>query len=239
MKCTVNSRQWRGQKQGDATVRRALVRRDSPDSRSTAAIVRSSPRSQVIAAGRVVPSPGCVSAAANVPTEPSRLLTRALRARLSSAGPAVVRHGPERQLFDFPPRTFSDPNDLLSYPIPDAVVRSHVDSRLCPKQINVTINIASVRSVLDLGEFANSPRGAHRLRRRARDRSDHPRHRPARDLARGRGALHLARGRRRPASRLAADHVRPAVLRAQISSSTSPIRSRSLRLNDPFHAPSP
>jgi hypothetical protein len=55
---------------------------------------------------------------------------------------------------------FSDPNDLLSYPIPDAFVRDHVDSRLCPKQVNVTINIAHVRSVLGLGEFAN-PLTAH------------------------------------------------------------------------------
>jgi hypothetical protein len=55
---------------------------------------------------------------------------------------------------------FSDPNDLLSYPIPDAFVRDHVDSRLCPKQVNVTINIAPVRSVLGLGELAN-PLSAH------------------------------------------------------------------------------
>jgi hypothetical protein len=55
---------------------------------------------------------------------------------------------------------FSDPNDLLSYPIPDAFVRDHVDSRLCPKQVNVTINITPVRSVLGLGDFAN-PLAAH------------------------------------------------------------------------------
>jgi hypothetical protein len=55
---------------------------------------------------------------------------------------------------------FSDPNDLLSYPIPDAFVRDHVDSRLCPKQVNVTINIAPVRSILGFGEFAN-PLAAH------------------------------------------------------------------------------
>jgi hypothetical protein len=55
---------------------------------------------------------------------------------------------------------FSDPNDLLSYPIPDAFVREHVDSRLCPKQVNVTINIAAVGSVLGVGEFAN-PLSAH------------------------------------------------------------------------------
>jgi hypothetical protein len=55
---------------------------------------------------------------------------------------------------------FSDPNDLLSYPIPDAFVRDYVDSRLCPKQVNVTINIAPVSSLLGLGEFAN-PMAAH------------------------------------------------------------------------------
>jgi hypothetical protein len=55
---------------------------------------------------------------------------------------------------------FSDPNDLLSYPIPDAFVRDHVDSRLCPKQVNVTINIAPVRSILGVGELAN-PLAAH------------------------------------------------------------------------------
>jgi hypothetical protein len=55
---------------------------------------------------------------------------------------------------------FSDPNDLLSYPIPDAFVRDHVDSRLCPKQVNVTINITPVSAVLGLGEFAN-PLAAH------------------------------------------------------------------------------
>jgi hypothetical protein len=55
---------------------------------------------------------------------------------------------------------FSDPNDLLSYPIPDAFVQDHVDSRLCPKQVNVTINIARVSSVLGMGEFAN-PLAAH------------------------------------------------------------------------------
>jgi hypothetical protein len=55
---------------------------------------------------------------------------------------------------------FSDPNDLLSYPIPDAFVRDHVDSRLCPVQVNVAINIAPVRSLLGFGEFAN-PLVAH------------------------------------------------------------------------------
>jgi hypothetical protein len=55
---------------------------------------------------------------------------------------------------------FSDPNDLLSYPIPDRFVRDHVDSRLCPRQVNVTINVASVTDVIGLGQFAN-PLAAH------------------------------------------------------------------------------
>ena len=55
---------------------------------------------------------------------------------------------------------FSDPNDLLSYPIPDRFVREHVDSRLCPRQVNVTINIAPVTSLLGVGDFAN-PMAAH------------------------------------------------------------------------------
>jgi hypothetical protein len=55
---------------------------------------------------------------------------------------------------------FSDPNDLLSYPIPDRFVRDYVDSRLCPKQDNVTINVAPVTDVIGLGQFAN-PLAAH------------------------------------------------------------------------------
>ena len=39
-------------------------------------------------------------------------------------------------------------------------MRDHVDSRLCPKQVNVTINIAPVSDLLGLGEFAN-PLAAH------------------------------------------------------------------------------
>jgi hypothetical protein len=55
---------------------------------------------------------------------------------------------------------FSDPNDLLSYPIPDRYVRHYVDSRLCPRQVNVTVNVARVADLVGLGEFAN-PLAAH------------------------------------------------------------------------------
>lgn len=55
---------------------------------------------------------------------------------------------------------FSDPNDLMSYPVPDRFAENHVDSRLWPAVTNVTINIAAVSSVLGLGDAAN-PLAAH------------------------------------------------------------------------------
>lgn len=55
---------------------------------------------------------------------------------------------------------FSDPNDLMSYPIPDQFADRHVDSRLCPSVTNVTINVVSVNSLLGLGDVAN-PLSAH------------------------------------------------------------------------------
>ena len=55
---------------------------------------------------------------------------------------------------------FSDPNDLLSYPIPDDFVRYGIDSRLCPKVVNVSLNIARVTQVFRGDGFAN-PLTAH------------------------------------------------------------------------------
>lgn len=55
---------------------------------------------------------------------------------------------------------FSDPNDLMSYPVPDRFAETHIDSRLCPLVTNVTINVAAVTSILGLGGVAN-PLGAH------------------------------------------------------------------------------
>ena len=50
---------------------------------------------------------------------------------------------------------FNDPNDLMSYPVPDLFAERYIDSRLCPDMTSVTINIAEVSSVLGLGEAAN------------------------------------------------------------------------------------
>ncbi len=55
---------------------------------------------------------------------------------------------------------FSDPNDLMSYPVPDQFANKYIESRLCPSVTNVTINVAAVNSFLGLGEVAN-PLGAH------------------------------------------------------------------------------
>jgi hypothetical protein len=55
---------------------------------------------------------------------------------------------------------FSDPNDILSYPIPPKFVDSYVDSRLCPIATNISINVAQPVSVFGLGEFAD-PADAH------------------------------------------------------------------------------
>jgi len=55
---------------------------------------------------------------------------------------------------------FNDPNDILSYPIPPDWVETYLDSRLCPAVTNVTINVATVRNVLGLGEVAD-PLAAH------------------------------------------------------------------------------
>jgi hypothetical protein len=55
---------------------------------------------------------------------------------------------------------FSDPNDLMSYPVPDKFADEYVESRLCPSVTNVTLNVVTVNSLLGLGDVAN-PLGAH------------------------------------------------------------------------------
>ncbi len=55
---------------------------------------------------------------------------------------------------------FSDPNDLLSYEITPEFAKERMDSRICPKMTNVSINIAEVVSLFGLGEMAK-PGEAH------------------------------------------------------------------------------
>ena len=46
---------------------------------------------------------------------------------------------------------FSDPNDLLSYDIPQQFVDEHIDSRICPEVTNVSINVADIISAFGVG----------------------------------------------------------------------------------------
>lgn len=55
---------------------------------------------------------------------------------------------------------FSDPNDILSYALPPGFADRHIDSQICPKVVNVTVNVAPVKSIPVVGEVAN-PLAAH------------------------------------------------------------------------------
>lgn len=54
---------------------------------------------------------------------------------------------------------FSDPNDVLSYPIPSNYAAENLDSRLCARVVNVDINVTPVNDSLGIA-FAN-PLEAH------------------------------------------------------------------------------
>lgn len=49
----------------------------------------------------------------------------------------------------------SDPNDVLSYMIPQNYGKKYLDSRLCPSITNVNINIADILNLFNMGEVAN------------------------------------------------------------------------------------
>ncbi len=55
---------------------------------------------------------------------------------------------------------FSDPNDILSYPVPLDFTSKHIDSRICPAVTNVSINVAAQKDLFDAASFAN-PMTAH------------------------------------------------------------------------------
>jgi hypothetical protein len=66
----------------------------------------------------------------------------------------------ERILERMPIYAFSDPNDMLSYPIPPQFADDYMDSRLCPRFINVTLNVAYPINLFGLSDVAN-PLSAH------------------------------------------------------------------------------
>ena len=55
---------------------------------------------------------------------------------------------------------FSDPNDILSYPVQDDFAQNHIDSRICPRLVNVSINVAQQRDIFGAASFAD-PLTAH------------------------------------------------------------------------------
>lgn len=55
---------------------------------------------------------------------------------------------------------FNDPNDLLSYTIPNDFTEKFIDSRLCSEVTNININVAKIIDAFSLGKIAN-PLHAH------------------------------------------------------------------------------
>ncbi|MCK5715236.1 MAG: hypothetical protein KAH64_04675, partial [Nitrosomonadaceae bacterium] len=55
---------------------------------------------------------------------------------------------------------FSDPNDLLSYAIPAGFKDKYLDSRMCTKVSNISLNVAHVVDVFGISEVTN-PMEAH------------------------------------------------------------------------------
>lgn len=66
----------------------------------------------------------------------------------------------QRMLAKTPIIAFSDPNDLLSYAIPQGFAEKYLDSRLCIDITNVNINVATIFDAFGLGKLAN-PMDAH------------------------------------------------------------------------------
>ncbi len=55
---------------------------------------------------------------------------------------------------------FSDPNDILSYPVQDDFARNTLDSRLCAQLVNVSLNVAQEKDLLGAVTLGR-PLGAH------------------------------------------------------------------------------
>ncbi len=69
-------------------------------------------------------------------------------------------HRPQRFFDGLKIIAFSDPNDMLSYPIPPNFADRYLDSRLCPAIANVILNVTQPASLFGITEIAN-PGEAH------------------------------------------------------------------------------
>ncbi len=68
----------------------------------------------------------------------------------------------ERRLQELFIVAFSDPNDLLSYTLPPDYAQRELDSRVCPRTANVTVNVTPTINLFNIGEVAH-PLKAHDL----------------------------------------------------------------------------
>lgn len=73
---------------------------------------------------------------------------------------AAGAHRDERILKRLNIVAFSDPNDILSYPVQDDFAQQHIDSRVCPRLANVSLNVAQQRDLFGAASFAD-PLTAH------------------------------------------------------------------------------
>ncbi len=86
---------------------------------------------------------------------------KSLYSKAAGSAPATgPTHSPVKKRPWTPIITFSDPNDILSYPIPSDYSNQYIDSRLCPEVVNVDINVAHVSSLFGITDFAD-PLQAH------------------------------------------------------------------------------
>lgn len=69
-------------------------------------------------------------------------------------------HYHERMIDELFILAFSDPNDLLSYALPPGFADQYLDSRLCPRVVNATVNVAPAIRVFGMGALAD-PIAAH------------------------------------------------------------------------------
>ena len=70
------------------------------------------------------------------------------------------KYGDERVMKKMNIVAFSDPNDILSYPISVNFAQEYIDSRICPSVVNISLNIAPEKDVFGTFSFAN-PALAH------------------------------------------------------------------------------
>lgn len=81
-------------------------------------------------------------------------------ARDQYCGPQATAAG-QRRLKRLDIVAVTDPNDLLSYPVPQPFIDQFIDSRLCPELTNVSFTVTNPVDLFGIGQFA-MPMDAHK-----------------------------------------------------------------------------